>query len=62
MTWRPDPLDIILLVGFALAVYGVWLIFEPAAFITAGISLVVASVRAGQTRERRREPNDTTRG
>ena len=62
MKWRPDPLDLLLLVGFALTVYGVWLLSEPAAFIVAGLSLVVAAVRAGQVRERRHEPNDTADG
>ena len=42
MTWRPDPRDLLLLLGFGLAVYGVWLIFEPAAFILAGVAMVLA--------------------
>lgn len=63
MKWRPDPLDFLLLIGFALAVYGVWLIFEPAALIVAGLSFIVAAVRAGQVRERRHnESDDTTSG
>ena len=41
MKWRPDPLDFLLLVGFALTVYGVWLIFEPAAFIVGGCLMIL---------------------
>lgn len=44
MTWRPDPRDLLLLLGFGLAVYGVWLIFEPAAYILAGVALILAWV------------------
>lgn len=44
MTWRPDPRDLLLLLGFGLAVYGAWLIFEPAAYILAGVALIAAWV------------------
>lgn len=41
----PDIEDALAVVGASLLVYGVYLIYPPAAFIVAGILLLVAAYR-----------------
>ncbi len=39
--------DLILVIGFGLIVYGIGLIYAPAAWIVAGAGLVTASLKMG---------------
>ena len=41
-------LDSLLVVGFGLVVFGCWSIYEPLAFIAAGLALVAFSLLASR--------------
>ncbi len=45
VTWCPEPLDVVLVLGFLLLVGGIALLTVPGALITAGILMMVAWAR-----------------
>lgn len=57
VAWRPDPLDVVLLLGFLSLCAGVALLSIPAALIVAGLLLMAAWGRIAIVSEARRESN-----
>lgn len=48
--------DLLGLAGIALMSYGAWLIYQPAGFITAGVTLFLMAMASTLLRLRRRQP------
>jgi len=44
MTWRPDPLDALGLVGFVSLFFGLHSVHPPSAFIVSGVILLGISI------------------
>lgn len=40
--------DLLTVPGAALAIYGIWLIYEPLAFIVAGVLLLITGILMGR--------------
>lgn len=51
--YLPDPLDVVCLVGMAALVRGAYQIYRPAAWIVAGLALVIFSVLSTAATKRR---------
>lgn len=47
---RPDPLDVLHVLGFSALIWGVWQIYHPAAWIAGGLVVIFYSflVSAGR--------------